>query len=71
MIAPSSNYRIYLATSPVDFRKGMDGLANYVLSNFDLDPLSGAFFDLQIEEARQDQDSNVGWDRIGSDLQTH
>lgn len=44
MIAPSNTYKIYLATTPDDFRKGMDGLANYVLSNFDLDPLSGAFF---------------------------
>lgn len=44
MIAPSNTYKIYLATTPVDFQKGMDGLANYVLSNFDLDPLSGAFF---------------------------
>ncbi|QIE43553.1 IS66 family insertion sequence element accessory protein TnpB (plasmid) [Rhodobacteraceae bacterium SC52] len=44
MIAPSSSYQIYLATKPVDFRKGMDGLANYVLSNFELDPFSGAFF---------------------------
>jgi len=44
MIAPSNTYKIYLATTPVEFRKGMDGLANYVLRNFDLDPLSGAFF---------------------------
>jgi len=44
MIAPSNTYKIYLATQPVDFRKGMDGLAGYVLMNFDLDPFSGAFF---------------------------
>jgi len=44
MIAPSNTYKIYLATQPVDFRKGMDGLAEYVLNNFDLDPFSGAFF---------------------------
>lgn len=44
MIAPSSSYRIYLATHPVDFRKGMDGLANYIMTNFELDPFSGAFF---------------------------
>lgn len=44
MIAPSNKYKIFLATQPVDFRKGMDGLANYVLYNFDLDPFSGAFF---------------------------
>jgi hypothetical protein len=44
MIDPASKYKIYLATKPVDFRKGMDGLANYVAQNFDLDPFSGAFF---------------------------
>ena len=44
MIAPSNTYKIYLATAPVDFRKGMDGLANYVRTSFDLDPFSGAFF---------------------------
>ena len=26
MIAPSNTYRIFLATQPVDFRKGMDGV---------------------------------------------
>lgn len=44
MISPSNTYKIYLATEPVDFRKGMDGLASLVSSNFDLDPFSGAFF---------------------------
>ncbi len=44
MIAPSNSFKIYLATTPVDFRKGIDGLANYVMSNFELDPFSGAFF---------------------------
>ncbi len=37
MIAPSNTYRIFLTTTSVDFRKGMDGLANYVRRNFDLD----------------------------------
>ncbi|MCV2894748.1 IS66 family insertion sequence element accessory protein TnpB [Lentibacter sp. XHP0401] len=44
MIAPSNTYKIYLATQPVDFRKGMDGLASCVLNNFEMDPFSGAFF---------------------------
>jgi transposase len=44
MISPSGSYKIYLATQPVDFRKGMDGLAGYVINNFDLDPFTGAFF---------------------------
>ncbi|MFY1709385.1 IS66 family insertion sequence element accessory protein TnpB [Tritonibacter scottomollicae] len=44
MIEPSNSYRIYLATQPFDFRKGMDGSANYVVSNFELAHFSGAFF---------------------------
>jgi len=27
MFAPSNTYKIYLATAPIDFRKGMDGLS--------------------------------------------
>ena len=44
MIVPSSSFKIFLAMQPVDFRKGIDGLVNYVAENFDLDPFSGAFF---------------------------
>nr|WP_272929623.1 IS66 family insertion sequence element accessory protein TnpB [Rhodovulum sulfidophilum] len=33
-----------MATHHADFRKGMDGLANYVMTNFELDPFSGTFF---------------------------
>jgi transposase len=38
MITPSGNFKFYIATEPVDFRKGMDGLASIVLNEFDLDP---------------------------------
>ena len=36
MISPSGNFKIYLASKPVDFRKGMDGLAAIVMSEFEL-----------------------------------
>lgn len=36
--------KVYLATAPVDFRKGMDGLAAYVTNHFALDPYCGAMF---------------------------
>ena len=42
MISPSNRYKIYIANRPVDFRKGMDGLASIVQSEFDLDPFCGA-----------------------------
>ena len=44
MIYPSGSYKVYLATHPVDFRKGMDGLAGYVINKFALDPITGAFW---------------------------
>ncbi|MDB6454953.1 IS1182 family transposase [Falsirhodobacter sp. 20TX0035] len=42
MITPSGHFRIYIATQPVDFRKGMDGLAALVRAEFDLDPFYGS-----------------------------
>lgn len=44
MISPASNFRIYLASQPVDFRKGLDGLAACVANTFQLDPYSGAIY---------------------------
>ncbi len=44
MITPANGYRIFLATTPVDFRKGMDGLAAHVVNSTDFDPYCGAFF---------------------------
>jgi len=63
VIAPSSSYRIYLATHPVDFRKGMDGLANYVMTNFELDPFSGAFF--VFRSKGRDKIKVLMWDGTG------
>jgi transposase len=36
--------RIYIATRPIDFRKGMDGLAAAVQEVLKLDPFCGAAF---------------------------
>lgn len=35
---------IYIAAVAVDFRKGIDGLANFCKKSFNLDPFSGALF---------------------------
>ncbi|WP_176556401.1 IS66 family insertion sequence element accessory protein TnpB [Rubellimicrobium rubrum] len=35
---------MHLATQPVDFRKGVDGLAAYVKANLEHDPYSGSLF---------------------------
>jgi transposase len=42
MIAPGADLKVYVATRPVDFRKGHDGLAALVQQMFGLDPFSGA-----------------------------
>ena len=42
MIAPSSDLKIYVATRPVDFRRGLDGLAAAAQEVLGLDPYSGA-----------------------------
>ena len=63
MISPAGNFRIYLATVPVDFRKGMDGLAAIVQSEFDLDPFSGAIFVFRAK--RSDRLKIVVWDGTG------
>ena len=63
MISPAGNFRIYLATGPVDFRKGMDGLAAIVQTEFDLDPFSGAIFIFRSKRA--DRLKIVVWDGSG------
>ena len=44
MIVPPTNVRVLVATAPVDFRKGMDGLAAYVQAQFRADPYSGIVY---------------------------
>lgn len=44
MIQVSPHLRIFVATQPVDFRKGIDGLAQVVRAVLDCDPMSGAMF---------------------------
>jgi transposase-like protein len=41
MILPSGPVRVYVATKPVDFRKGIDGLAALAEVELRLDPFSG------------------------------
>ena len=41
MILPGGPVRVYVATRPVDFRKGLDGLAALAQEELRLDPFSG------------------------------
>src|SRR3546814_20546639 len=63
MIAPGATLRVYVATRPVDFRKGHDGLAAPVQAMFGLDPFSGAVF--VFRSKRADRVKLLVWDRTG------
>ena len=45
MIVPGSGLKVVVATRPVDFRKGHDGLVAMVEHELGLDPYSGALFE--------------------------
>ncbi len=51
MIAPGGQLRVYVATLPLDFRKGMDGLAPAVQERLGLDPFCGAAFVFRAKRA--------------------
>jgi transposase len=44
MIVPSGAVRVLVATRPVDFRKGMDGLAALVQESLGGNPYSGVIY---------------------------
>jgi transposase len=55
--------RIYVATTPVDFRKGMDGLAAVVERDLGLDPFCGALYVFRAK--RGDRVKVLTWDGTG------
>lgn len=63
LMIPSNSFRIYLATKPIDFRKGMDGLVAYVTNSFDLDPYDGAIW--LFRSRRADRLKLIVWDGSG------
>ena len=63
MLSLSSNQRIFAATSPVDFRKGFDGLVAIVRASFGEDPFSGNLF--CFFNRRRDRVKLLVWDRNG------
>ena len=52
-----------IATKPVDFRKGMDGLAAVVKEHLGADPFSGAIYVFRAKRA--DRVKLVVWDGTG------
>ena len=63
MIAAGGALRVYVATRPVDFRKGHDGLAAVVQEMLGLDPFSGAAF--VFRSKRADRIKLLIWDWTG------
>ncbi len=68
MIVPPTGVRVLVATKPVDFRKGMDGLAAYVQQNLQTDPFSGVVY--VFRSKRADKVKLLFWDQTGLVLVT-
>lgn len=68
MILPSGPVRVYVATRPVDFRKGLDGLAALAQEELRLDPFSGVV--LVFRAKRADRLKILLWDGSGMVLIT-
>jgi hypothetical protein len=45
VIGPTGSVRVMMATKPVDFRKGAEGLAPLVREGMKADPFSGAVYE--------------------------
>ena len=63
MILPGGPARVFVATKPVDFRKGLDGLSAVVQEQLKLDPFSGAIFVFRAKRA--DRVKILVWDGTG------
>ena len=63
MIGPSGAVRVMVASKPVDFRKGMEGLATLVREHMKADPFSGAVYVFRAKRA--DRIKLVFWDGTG------
>ncbi len=60
---PATGLRVLVAMKPVDFRKGMDGLAAIVQSEFKCEPFSGVIYVFRAKRA--DRVKLLFWDGTG------
>ena len=63
MIGPTGALRVMVATRPVDFRKGSDGLAALVREIVQADPFNGAIYVFRAKRA--DRLKLLFWDGTG------
>ena len=63
MISPASNVQVLVATKPVDFRKGADGLSALVQESLSADPFCGAIYVFRAKRANRVK--LLWWDGTG------
>lgn len=63
MMSPMTNVQVLVATKPVDFRKGPDGLAAYVQEQMQTNPFSGTVY--VFRSRRADRVKLLWWDGTG------
>jgi transposase len=63
VIGPTGAVRVMVATRPVDFRKGAEGLAALVRESIQADPFSGAVYVFRAKRA--DRVKLIYWDGTG------
>jgi len=63
MITPRAGLQVLVATKPVDFRKGADGLAALVQESLKADPFCGAVYVFRAKRA--DRVKLLWWDGTG------
>ena len=63
MIGPSGAVRVMVATKPIDFRKGAEGLAALVRDEMKANPFSGAVYVFRAKRA--DRIKLLFWDGTG------
>jgi transposase len=63
MITVPAGLRVLIATKPVDFRKGADGLAALVRETLGDDPFSGSIY--VFRSKRPDRVKMLAWDGTG------
>jgi transposase len=69
MLTPPAGLKVYVATKPVDFRKGAEGLALFAKDVLGQDPLSGVA--LVFRAKRADRVKILAWDGSGRRLPVH
>ena len=65
MIGLSGTVRVMVATRPVDFRKGAEGLAALVRDAMGADPFSGTVYVFRAKRADRVKLICLGWHRTG------